>query len=172
MNLLARDPEQSLLAAVLCDRPSNPVTHTAVDWPQSLGYLTVQGSLGTHMSGAGLAIVGDSVVWPITPILQQGAWCLGRGLHGVCVIFEIVGQQCSGPGGEGCPPPSPMATGERRALLTLLNRSGPAVWHPACQRAPGFLAPDRLSPQGCRMGPLHHQIQCSKVPYRKFPTLF
>lgn len=79
VDLLARGLQQSLLAAVLCDRPPNSANHTAVDWPQFLGYLTVQESLGTHMSGAGLAIIWeDSAVWPITPILQQGAWCLGQ----------------------------------------------------------------------------------------------
>lgn len=83
MNLLARGPEQSLLAAMPCGRPSKSVTDTAVDWTQSVGYLTGQGILGnTHMSRAGLASIwGDSAVWPITPILQQvarGTWYLGQ----------------------------------------------------------------------------------------------
>ena len=95
MNLLVRGQEQSLLAAVLCDRPSKSVTHTAVDWPQYIGYLTFHRSLGnTHMPGAGLAII-----WEVTCLANYSyppaggmgymvSWA--EVLHKVCVIFEIV----------------------------------------------------------------------------------
>lgn len=68
----------------------------------------------------------------------------------------------------------PIGHSGKASIVETLNRSGTAVWQPACQRTPSVLASDKLSPQGCRMGPLHPtaQIQCSKVPYRKFYMVF
>lgn len=96
MNLLARGPEQSLLAAVLCDRPSKPVTHTPVDWPQSMGYLTFQGPLGnTHMSGGWVGYhlgrvtcLANYLYPPPGGMGYMVSWA--EVLRKVCVIFEIV----------------------------------------------------------------------------------
>lgn len=152
MDLLAWGLEQSLLAAVLCDRPSDSHSCRLATFPRLpdssrvLGNTHDRGWAGYHLgkfsclANYSYPPAGGMVSWAEVP-------------HKVCMISEIMGQQCSGPGGEGCPPPSLLATGKRRALLTLPNRSGTVIWHPACKRAPGFLASDRLSPQGCRMGP-------------------
>lgn len=100
-----------------------------------MGYLTVQGSLGNaHMAGYRLgrfSCLTNHSYPPAGGMRFLVSWT--EGLRKVCVIFEIVDSNAH-PCRERCP----LAPVERRALLTLPNRSGGASWQPACQRAPGF----------------------------------
>lgn len=92
-------------------------------------------------------------------------------LHKVCVIFEIVDsnaqvlvetdvhRQARWPRGKT----SIIDTSEQEWNCRLASSQ---------LEGSRFLGLRQTVPSGCRMGPLHHQIQCSKVPYRKFHTLF